>query len=223
MTINQDVTTEYSECRAITALSPWCLSREKRVLDLFLSVLLLIGLAPLMVLIALFIKLSSRGPIFFRQLRVGHNGHLFTIYKFRTMYSEKVRGSGLTYDKDPRVTPVGGILRRWKMDELPQLFNVAAGQMSMVGPRPDLPEFINCLPGELREILSLKPGITSMASVRYRNEALEFRDVSEREISRVYVERLLPTKIRIDLQYAHNATLRADLGLLFRTVFAILE
>lgn len=219
----QDMTSDCSERRAVPRVNPWCLSRGKRMFDLSLSVVLLVGTAPLMALIAIFVKVSSRGPILFKQVRVGQNGQLFTIYKFRTMYSGKARGCGLTFDKDPRVTPVGGFLRKWKMDELPQLLNVAAGQMSMVGPRPDLPEFIDCLPGTLREVLLLKPGVTSLASVRFRNETLEFRGISESQIKRVYVERLLPDKIRIDLQYAYKATLSSDLGILFRTVIAICE
>lgn len=206
----------------IPHFSPWCLSWAKRASDLLLSGFLLICLAPLMLLVAILAKTSSPGPAIFRQLRVGQNGCLFAMYKFRTMYWAGTSGSGLTADRDPRITPTGSFLRKWKLDELPQLFNVFAGQMSMVGPRPDLPEFISCLPDNLRPILSLRPGMTSLASVRYRNESMEFgRDVEPR-ITQSYIERIMPDKVRIDLQYAEDACLAKDLGVMLRTGLAIL-
>jgi lipopolysaccharide/colanic/teichoic acid biosynthesis glycosyltransferase len=223
MSLNHAATVEFDQLKTMPHLSPWCFSWAKRFMDLFLSVFLLLCTAPLMTIAAVLVKTGSPGPAIFRQRRVGQNGTLFTIYKFRTMYLGEAGGSGLTFNKDPRITPIGGFLRNWKLDELPQLFNVLAGQMSIVGPRPDLPEFIACLPEALRPVLSLKPGLTSQASLRYRNESFRLKTDMNSQINQTYVDRLLPDKVRIDLQYAKHASLTGDLGIIFGTAIAILR
>lgn len=223
MSTLQDVAAAIDQTEAMPTFSPWCFSWAKRALDLLLSGLLLVSIAPAMLLVAILVKTSSPGPAIFRQTRIGRNGRPFTIYKFRTMYCRENRGNGLTCYRDSRITPVGRFLRRRKLDELPQLFNVFAGTMSMVGPRPDLPEFVSSLPRDLRAVLSLKPGVTSLASMRYRNESVELGRGAESQVNRSYIERVLPDKVHIDLRYAKHASFMGDLALMFRTVIAIFE
>ncbi len=195
----------------------------KRAVDVFGAATGLVLLAPLFVVIAAIIKIDSPGPVFFRQLRVGRYGELFRIFKFRTMIDvQRVDAAQITVSGDDRITRSGYWLRRWKLDELPQLIDVLRGTMSLVGPRPEVPRFVAHYPSEWRErLLSVRPGITDFASVRYRDEGslLAQSDDPERE----YLEVVLPAKLRYALRYVDNPSLASDfrvLGLTLRTVFA---
>ncbi|MDH7515016.1 MAG: sugar transferase [Bacteroidota bacterium] len=187
-----------------------------RVLDIVFSAMGLLVLSPLLGLIAILVRASSPGPVFHRAVRAGVKGRTFTLYKFRTMYHRREdSGPGVTYGDDPRITAVGRVLRRWKLDELPQLVNVLKGEMSLVGPRPEDPRFIPYYPSHLRSILEYKPGITSPASVRYRNEsAILPTGNPEAE----YIANILPEKLAIDIAYFRTAGLLDHVQLLFKTV-----
>lgn len=201
--------------------SDWCTSLGKRTFDVVLAMLLLAAAFPLMVL-ASFAVLTSRGPLFFASSRVGQAGRRIRVWKFRTMYHRPDLGVQLTRRGDNRVTPAGRFLRKWKIDELPQLMNVVRGDMSLVGPRPDSAEFLDTLPPYRRSFLaSLKPGITSVATLRFRNEEELLSRVPEAQLTSYYVTTLLPLKVQLDLQYACHATVFTDLLLMLRTVAAI--
>jgi len=194
----------------------------KRVFDLVVAGAGLLVLAPLFALIAIAIKLDSPGPVFFRQERVGRHGVPFRIFKFRTMtVSPPTGGISLTVAGDRRITRVGAILRRTKLDELAQLIDVLRGTMSLVGPRPEVPRYVAHYPAEWRaRLLSVRPGITDFASVRYRNENELLAEAADPE--RAYIDDVLPTKLRYALHYVDNPSLANDLrviGLTVRTVF----
>jgi len=194
----------------------------KRGLDLFVAAAALMLSVPLFALIALSIRLDSPGPVFFRQERVGRGGSVFRIHKFRTMVVDApARGPGITVGADPRVTRVGRFLRRSKLDELPQLLDVLAGHMSLVGPRPELPGYVALYPPELRaQVLGVRPGITDPASLKYADEASLLAAAADPE--REYREVLLPAKLRESADYIRRATLASDLRVLARTAALLL-
>ena len=207
---------------ADSAVSNWNESLGKRLLDITGSGVVLALSAPLMLAVAVAVKVSSPGTVFFRQKRVGRAGAEFEILKFRTMYQGPPDGgAGLTRKGDSRVTPVGRWLRKWKLDELPQFLNVLYGDMSLIGPRPDLPEFYATLSPVRREILCVKPGITGLATLHFRDEESVLARVSPEEMINFYVSELLPQKVDLDLSYARQATLMGDIGILARTLAAI--
>jgi lipopolysaccharide/colanic/teichoic acid biosynthesis glycosyltransferase len=207
-----------------TAISPWTVSAGKRVFDLACAVPLALVTLPLMVCIAVAIRLSSPGPVLFRQQRCGRDGHEFELLKFRTMHHRREQmGPGVTRSGDARVTRIGCLLRQWKLDELPQFFNVLSGDMSMVGPRPDLAEYLAHLPPRLRGLPHLRPGITGWATLRYRNEEQALASVPADRLNDFYVRALLPRKARLDWAYAQRATLWTDLSVLSRTLLAIVK
>jgi lipopolysaccharide/colanic/teichoic acid biosynthesis glycosyltransferase len=186
----------------------------KRAFDLCLSLVLLTVSTPLLVLIGVSILFDDGLPLVFRQVRVGHHGHPFSMVKFRTMRG--TAGSPLTIGDDARITRVGRFLRRWKLDELPQLVNVIHGDMSLVGWRPELPEYVS-RNGELYEpLLQFIPGIVDPAALRYRNESELL--ASEDDPETYYQEVLLPRKVSISLEYARQASLLSDLRVLTRLV-----
>ena len=193
----------------------------KRTLDVVASALGLVLLSPILLLAAVAIRTTSRGPVFFRQERVGRSFRPFRIYKFRTMVADAPQlGGQLTAGADPRITRVGRLLRKSKIDELPQLINVLVGNMSLVGPRPEVPRYVEMFRDDYAYILSVRPGITDPASVKYRDEAavLAGSDDPERE----YVSRILPDKIALARQYIDQASLTYDLrliGLTFLRLF----
>jgi lipopolysaccharide/colanic/teichoic acid biosynthesis glycosyltransferase len=195
----------------------------KRTFDLLVAALGLLLALPLLVVIALAIKCDTRGPVFFRQERVGRGGRSFRIHKFRTMVLDAaVRGPALTVGEDARITRVGRFLRRNKLDELPQLLDVLAGTMSLVGPRPELPQYVALYPAQLRDrILAVRPGITDPVSLDFADEsALLGRAVDpERE----YVEVILPRKLRAAADYAERATLATDMMIIARTLRLLLQ
>jgi lipopolysaccharide/colanic/teichoic acid biosynthesis glycosyltransferase len=196
------------------------MSPAKRAFDLFWSAMGLIALSPVFLIIALWIKLHDGGPVFFRQERVGLNGKPFRIWKFRTMVVNAERlGAQLTVGRDPRITPIGHFLRKTKLDELPQLINVLVGEMSLVGPRPEVPRYVALYTPEQRQVLSLKPGITDLASVKYRDESTVLGHAEDPE--RCYVETVMPEKLRINLEYAAQASVWTDFRVILLTVFSL--
>ena len=197
----------------------------KRIFDLIFTVPGLIVLLPFFVLITLWIKLDSRGPVFYLQERVGRYGETFKIYKFRTMVknADKI-GGAITIGDDPRITKSGKFLRKYKIDELPQLINVLKGEMSLVGPRPEVSKYVNLYTSEQREVLNLIPGITDPASIKYRNENILLaasRDTYEASYDpeQVYIQEIMPDKIRINLEYASKATVLTDFKVVIKTIF----
>jgi lipopolysaccharide/colanic/teichoic acid biosynthesis glycosyltransferase len=190
----------------------------KRLFDLLGAALALALASPLMLAVALWIKLDSPGPVFFRQQRVGRFGVHFRIHKFRSMVADApLRGAEITVGDDPRITRAGAWLRRTRIDELPQLIDVLAGRMSLVGPRPEVPAYVERYPRELREqVLAVRPGITDPASLRYLDEPEQLARAADPE--REYVEVILPRKLQYAADYAQRANLRSDLGVLLRTL-----
>lgn len=199
-------------------LAPWSVSSGKRVFDAIVAGVALIVTFPCMAIIAVLIRATSGGPILFRQIRIGQGGRAFTLFKFRSMRIRTEKDSSLTCQGDCRVTKLGKILRRAKLDELPQLYNVLRGDMSMVGPRPDVPEYVARLPFKLQQLLLLKPGITSCASMLFRNEEQLLAEVPPEELHEFYCGTLFPRKVQIDLEYARSASLVRDLKLIAKTV-----
>ncbi len=194
----------------------------KRTFDLVAAGLGLLALGPLFAAIALAVKLDSRGPVFFRQQRVGRNFQPFQMYKFRTMVVDAPKlGGQLTVTGDPRVTRSGRWLRRLKFDELPQLINVMIGDMSLVGPRPEVERYVDQVRDAYREVLSVRPGITDLASVKYRDESAILAEADDPE--HAYVHQILPDKIEISRQYIRNASLWLDLKIIFQTLWRIVR
>ncbi|MEI8166810.1 MAG: sugar transferase [Chloroflexales bacterium] len=192
-----------------------------RIIDVTAAAAGLLILSPLLIVVALVIKRTDGGPVFYRARRVGLHGHLFQLYKFRTMRVGADRqGPGITTSGDQRVTSVGRWLRRMKLDELPQLLNVLKGDMSLVGPRPEDPRYVALYTPEQRKILSVRPGITSAASLTYRHEE---QILSGPDWEAIYRNEVMPAKLKIDLAYLAQRTLWSDIGLVLRTILAILR
>lgn len=193
----------------------------KRLFDLLAASLALLLLAPWMALIGLAIKLDSKGPVFFRQERVGRGGVPFRIHKFRTMRADAGKGGRqITVGADPRITRVGVFLRRSKLDELPQLIDVLTGSMSLVGPRPEVPRYVAHYPPALRaKVLSVRPGITDPTSIAYRDESSLLARAADPE--REYVEVVLPAKLRGAARYVDERSFVGDLRVMAQTVRAL--
>jgi len=188
----------------------------KRLFDLLGAAVALVVLLPLMLLAALWVKLDSPGPVFFRQERVGRHGRPFRIHKFRTM-AAGAPGLQITVGQDPRITRAGAWLRRTRVDELPQFIDVLLGHMSLVGPRPEVPRYVVLYPAELRQrALAVRPGITDPASLAYIDENALLAAAADPE--REYVQVILPAKLRCAVDYAETATLWTDLRVLWRTL-----
>lgn len=177
-------------------------------------------LSPLFLVIATLVRITSEGPVFYRATRVGRYGKPFKVYKFRTMVvnADKL-GPGVTGATDPRVTPIGRFLRKTKLDELPQLINVLRSEMSIVGPRPEDPRYVALYTEEQHKVLNARPGITSPASIQYRDEEsmLTGDDWEEH-----YIQTVMPAKLAIDIEYAKNANLWHDIGLILKTLRSLL-
>ncbi len=192
-----------------------------RVIDSVLSLMGLFVLLPFFCLIALLIKLDSSGPVFYRARRVGKNGVPFRLYKFRTMIADADKhGPGITAAADSRITSMGRFLRRAKLDEFPQLFNVLKGEMSLVGPRPEDPRYVALYTPEQQGVLSVRPGITSAASLTYRHEEqlLDGPDWEQR-----YIQEVMPHKLSLELSYLSRRSIISDLGVLLQTARALLR
>ncbi|MES0872502.1 sugar transferase [Sinimarinibacterium thermocellulolyticum] len=190
----------------------------KRAFDCSCAALGLVALAPVFAVIAILIRADSPGPVFYRQVRVGRHGELFRIWKFRTMTHVQPDGAPqITAANDARITRIGRVLRRFKLDELPQLINVLVGEMSLVGPRPEVPRYVALYPTHLKEIvLSVRPGITDLASLSFRHESEILARSKDPE--REYVEVVLPQKLALSAQYIATHSLRSDLVLIIRTL-----
>lgn len=194
----------------------------KRILDFILALIGLIILSPVFILVAILIKKEDKGSIFFRQIRVGQNGKLFKIYKFRTMVenAEKL-GAQVTKGDDPRVTKIGKILRKYKIDELPQLINVLKGEMSIVGPRPEVPKYVEAYKEEYKEILKVKPGITDYAALEYIDEEKLLKDALDPE--EIYLKKILPEKIKYYKKYIDDISFWTDIKLIIKTLIGIIK
>lgn len=195
---------------------------SKRIFDVFFSVLGLLLLTPLFLLIAIWIKVDSPGPVFFRQERIGRYGVPFRLHKFRTMKVDAEKEGRLTIGQDKRVTGSGSFLRKSKLDELPQLIDVLIGKMSLVGPRPEVQEYIQCYPADVRqEVLSVRPGITDRASIEMvdENEILGQYD----DPQQAYIDVILPLKQRYYVEYVRTHSVASDIGIIFSTLFKILN
>jgi lipopolysaccharide/colanic/teichoic acid biosynthesis glycosyltransferase len=189
----------------------------KRVFDIVVAGTGLIVLAPVMLAAALLVKWTSPGPILFRQERIGRRFRPFCIYKFRTMVQEAPRQGGpITFGADPRITRIGRLLRSTKLDELPQLINVLKGDMSLVGPRPEVHQYVDMFRQDYQEILEVRPGITDLASIAYRDEAAVLGRAADPEAE--YRTRVLPEKIRLAKEYLRRASFWFDLLLIAKTV-----
>jgi lipopolysaccharide/colanic/teichoic acid biosynthesis glycosyltransferase len=203
-------------------VSKWCNSAGKRLLDLSCALLLVFVSLPLLLLITALVKLTSKGPVLFSQERVGKSATHFQLVKFRTMKNEARQcGPNLTRHGDTRITRVGRMLRKWKLDELPQLINVLRGDMSLVGPRPEIPDYFKRLAEDQQRVVSVRPGLTGVASVQYRNEEELLAQVSCERLEHFYLTWLLPKKIRLDMDYARDATLISDIRVLWLTLRAV--
>lgn len=194
----------------------------KRLMDVVVSGGALLVLWPVLLLIALAIKIDDPGPVFYRQVRVGKNGKEFRIYKFRTMVVDAdKKGLQITVGRDNRITRMGAFLRRTKLDELAQLLNVFTGEMSFVGPRPEVPKYVNLYTPYQRQVLLVQPGITDYASIAYRNENDLLEGAEDPE--KMYIETIMPDKIELNMKYLHEISPLADIRLIFSTIIAVIK
>ena len=195
----------------------------KRVFDFVCAFLGIVLLSPFLIFIAIWIKIDSSGPIFFIQKRVGLQGKTIGVYKFRTMIVDaESKGLKITVGNDPRITQSGHFLRKYKLDELAQLFNVLNGTMSLVGPRPEVQEYIDVYPEKIREkVLSVRPGITDYASIEFKNENQILEN--SKDPNKSYIDEILPIKQKYYLQYIDEQSLLLDIKLILRTIFALLK
>ena len=194
----------------------------KRVFDIFCSFLGILVLSPLFLIVALLVATTSRGGVFYKQVRVGKDFRNFKILKFRSMRPDSDKKGLLTVgSKDNRVTKVGYFIRKYKIDELPQLINVLVGDMSFVGPRPEVPKYVEMYNDEQRKVLSVRPGITDYASIEYRNEndILAKSDNPEQ----TYIDEVMPAKLKLNLRYISEMSFKTDLKIIFGTIFKIFD
>ena len=194
----------------------------KRAMDVVISGGALLVLWPVLLIVALLIKIDDPGPVFYRQVRVGKGGKEFRIFKFRTMVVDAdKKGLAITVGRDNRITRMGALLRKTKLDELAQLLNVFIGDMSFVGPRPEVPKYVNMYTPYQRQVLLVRPGITDYASIAYRNEN-DMLAVSE-DPERMYIDVIMPDKIELNMKYLREISPIADLKLIFGTIAAVIR
>ena len=193
----------------------------KRIFDIILSLFGLIILLPFMLIIAILIKLDSKGPVFFKQVRVTKNEREFKIFKYRTMRVGSDKYSQITVGKDGRITKIGSFLRKYKLDEIPQLINVLIGDMSLVGPRPEVPKYVALYTDEQKEILKVRAGITDYASIEFSDE----NDLlaSEEEPEKAYIEKIMPKKIELNKKYLSEISILTDIKIILLTIKKILK
>lgn len=194
----------------------------KRLFDLFFAFLGILALSPIFIIISILIALDSKGGILYQQERIGKNGKPFNVLKFRTMIPDAFAKGALTVgSRDPRVTNVGYYLRKYKLDELPQLFNVLFGDMSFVGPRPEVKKYTDLYNEEQRKVLSVKPGITDYASIKFRNEndLLAASDNPEKS----YIEEIMPQKLDLNMKYINDNHVFKDIQIIFQTFYTIIK
>lgn len=192
----------------------------KRLGDIVVSLLLIVILSPLFLALALAIKLDTKGPVFYRQQRITRDLREFSIFKFRTMVcgADQI-GPLVTLEADERITRVGGFLRRARLDELPQIFNVLLGDMSLVGTRPEVARYVERYSGEMYATLLLPAGVTSRASIHFKDEAEMLKEA--KNVDEIYIARILPLKMRYNLEYLKTLSVARDVGILFSTLFAV--
>jgi len=189
----------------------------KRIFDFVASLIGIIIISPILTIVAICIKLDSKGKVLFLQKRVGKNGMPFNIYKFRTMVSDAEKlGKQITIGKDSRITRVGAFLRKYKIDELPQLFNVLKGDMSLVGPRPEVPKYVDLYTEEERKVLEVRPGITDLASLRYSDENEILGKVENPE--EYYINVIMKDKLKLNLEYIEKSNIIFDIYLIIKTI-----
>lgn len=189
-----------------------------RFFDIVISLFGLVILSPFLLIISIVIKLDSRGSVFYKQLRVGRRGIDFYLYKFRSMFIESDKKGYLTVgDRDPRITPFGYYIRKYKLDELPQLYNVLIGEMSLVGPRPELRKYMDLYSLEEREVLSIRPGITDYASIFFKNENELLAKVINSE--EYYIQTIMPEKIKLNMLYIKDQSIYQYFRIIFKTIF----
>ena len=194
----------------------------KRIFDMLSSFMVLVLLAPFFLVIALLIKLDSPGKVFFKQIRVGKDGKHFSLLKFRTMRPDSDRLSQITVgDRDPRVTHVGYYLRKYKLDEIPQLFNIIGGDMSVVGPRPEVPKYVQLYNAEQGIVLSIRPGLTDYASLQYVNESEILAKAADPE--KAYVNEIMPHKLELNKKYIREKSFFTDLKIILQTLLRIIR
>lgn len=194
--------------------------RRKRLFDMVCAALGLLILSPVLLVCALLVGLTSPGGVLFRQERIGKDGVPFTIYKFRSMRKDNA-GLKISTSRDTRITSVGRVLRKTKLDELPQLWNVLKGDMSFVGPRPEVREYTDLYTPEQRQVLMVRPGITGLASIRYRNEN-ELLTASS-DPNRTYIDEVMPAKLALDLKYIPRACVSYDIKLIWETLVTVVR
>ncbi|WP_077619742.1 sugar transferase [Bacillus sinesaloumensis] len=194
----------------------------KRLFDIVVSLIGLVILSPLLLIIAILIKVDSKGPVFFKQVRVGQHEKEFKILKFRTMVVDaEKQGKQITVGKDSRITKVGYILRKYKLDEFPQLINVLIGDMSLVGPRPEVPKYTKFYNSEQKAIFEIKPGITDYASIKYSDESELLGRAENPE--KTYIEEIMVDKLQYNLEYLRNRSVYEDISIIMKTVMKILK
>lgn len=194
----------------------------KRIFDFTVSLIGIVIVSPILLVISILIKLDSKGPILFKQIRVGKNGKPFKIFKFRTMVVDaEKKGMQITVGRDSRITKSGHVLRKTKLDELPQLFNVLTGEMSFVGPRPEVPRYVEMYDENQKSILKVRPGITDLASIEYRNE----NDLLAKSLDpeATYINEIMPKKIELNIEYLKNMSVLYDIKLIIRTVLVVIK
>lgn len=196
----------------------------KRSFDVFVSGLVILVALPLWFLVAILIKLESPGPVFYRGSRVGKDGNEFKIYKFRSMVNlADQTGIGITQRDDQRITRIGHVLRNLKIDEMPQLLNVLKGEMSIVGPRPEDPKFVEYYTPEQREVLKFRPGMASPAFIKFRNEETLLAQENAEDLEQIYISEIMPKKLEMDLDYIAKQTFLYDLRILFSAALSLLN
>ena len=193
----------------------------KRLFDIIFSLIGIVFLLPIFIVVSFLIKIDSSGPIFFLQKRVGLNGDIFKIIKFRTMRVNHNNSLTITLENDVRITRIGKILRKYKIDEIPELINVLIGDMSFVGPRPDVPGYADLLKGKNRNILKLRPGITSRASIKYANEEQLLLD--QQDPIAYNNDVIFPDKVKMNLNYYENNNIWIDIKIIFATLYTFFE
>lgn len=194
----------------------------KRAFDFILALVGLVFILPVLIIVAILIKIDSKGDVFYKQVRVGRKGIDFKIFKFRTMHINADKQGLLTIGgRDPRVTRIGYVIRKYKLDELPQLINVLIGDMSLVGPRPEVRKYVELYSSNQKKVLNVRPGITDMASIKFRNEneILEKQD----NPTQYYIDVIMPEKLDINLNYLHNRSFIRDIGVILKTIKVIFD
>nr|WP_101697517.1 sugar transferase [Clostridium minihomine] len=194
----------------------------KRIFDIVVSLLILIILSPIFLILAIAIKLDSKGPVFYRQVRVGQYGEDFKIFKFRSMVQDAdKKGLALTTEGDARITKVGKLIRKCRLDEFSQVLNVLGGTMSLVGPRPEVRKYVDAYEPEYLATLLVRPGVTATASIAFKDEDELLNSGGDPE--EIYIHQVLPEKMRYNLEYLHHISVWQDIKIMFQTVFAVLK